>query len=155
MSTSQSVDLRARCKTGVVAAKTGAVAHFPAEFSARLDPNGSVRFRARFVCGNGTHNAIVLANAEDAPAMCAICEDTAKGPRLYRCLNSDKRVIYIGSTAALLRRIRSHKTESPWWPEVAEVTDECFPTVFLARAAERLAIKAEMPLYNDQYKKSA
>jgi hypothetical protein len=147
--------MRARCKTGVVAARTGAVAHFPAQFSARFDPDGSVRFRAEFTCGNMTHNAIVLTSAEDVPAMCAVCEDTAKGPRVYRCLNADERVIYIGSTAALLRRIREHKSQSPWWPEVAEVKDECFPTVFLARAAERLAIKAEMPLYNDQYKKPA
>jgi hypothetical protein len=147
--------MRARCKTGVVAGRTGAVAHFPAQLRALFDTDGSVRFRAEFVCGNLSVDAIVLARTEDAPAMCAVCEDTAKGPRVYRCLNSDKRVIYIGSTAALLKRIRLHRSQSPWWPEVAEVTGEYFPTVFLARAAERLAIKAELPLHNDQYKKSA
>jgi predicted GIY-YIG superfamily endonuclease len=143
--------MRARCKTGVVAGRTGAVAHFPAGFRASFQPDGSVRFRAEFLCGNQSVDAIVLARAEDAPAMCAVCEDAAKGPRVYRCLNSDKRVIYIGSTPALLRRIKVHKSRSPWWPEVADVTEEPYPSVFLARAAERLAIKAERPIHNDQY----
>lgn len=147
--------MRARCKTGIVAARNGSTAHLPAEFRTWFRPDGSARFRAEFLCGGATGDAVVLSSAEDAAAMCAVCEDTAKGPCVYRCFDSGTRLIYIGSAKARLKRLMGHESQSQWWPEVAEVTAEHFPTLFQARVAERLAIKVEMPLYNKQYRRSA
>lgn len=60
-------------------------------------------------------------------------------------------LLYIGSTGTRLRRVKSHEARTAWWPEVAEVKVERFPTIFEARVAERLAIIVERPLYNRQY----
>lgn len=145
------VYMRATCKTGVVAARNGSTAHLPDQLRTAFLPGGKTSFSVDYLCGNVTHDAVVLASAEQAAAMCAVCVDTAKGPCVYRCFNSGKGLIYIGSAKARLKRLMSHASESPWWPEVADVTAEHYPTLFEARVAERLAIEAERPLHNKQY----
>lgn len=155
MAGSRAVLVRSRCKTGVVAARYGALAHFPREFTTAFGPGGETRFCAKFLCGGTTSQAVILSGTGDARTVCAACEDAAKGPGVYRCLNAGRQPVYIGSAVVVLKRLSAHESRSPWWPEVADVKVERFPTIFQARAAERLAIKAEMPLHNEQYKKSA
>jgi hypothetical protein len=145
--------MRARCKTGLVASGNGTLAHFPAKFQAAYNTDDTLSFRVTFACGGETHRAVILSSAADASATCEVCEDTLKGPCVYWCFSVTKGLIYIGSAKARLKRLVSHESQSPWWPEVAEVTAVHFPTLFEARVAERLAIKAESPLYNKQHNK--
>jgi hypothetical protein len=119
---------------------------------AAIFDNNVAQFGARFMCGGGSNDVAVLPNTDAYGGVCPLCEDVAKGPCVYRCFNSAKGLIYIGSAEAYLKRLQSHESRTPWWPEVAETAAERFPTIFEARAAERLAILAEQPLYNKQYK---
>ena len=144
----------ARSKTGLVTARRGGVAHVDRDLAV-IFLGGRAQFAARFLCGSASVDAVILKDAADQGGVCAKCEDVALGPCVYRCFNSAGRLIYIGSSEARLSRFQIHETQSPWWPEVAKTTDERYPTIFQARAAERLAIIAEMPLYNKQYNRRA
>lgn len=155
MTSDRAVLSRSRCKTGVVAARYGALAHFPREFTTIFGPGGGTRFCAKFLCGGTTSQAVILSGTGDAPAVCTACEDAAKGPGVYRCFNAARQPVYIGSAVVVLKRLAGHESRSPWWPEVSDVKVERFPTIFQARAAERLAIKAEAPLHNKQYRRPA
>jgi hypothetical protein len=141
-----------RPKTPYVAARRGGIAHMHVGVAAIFD-NNVAQFGARFMCGGGSNDVAVLPNTDAYGGVCPRCEDVAKGPCMYRCINSAGRLIYIGSAEAYLKRLQSHETQTSWWAEVAETKAERFPTIFEARAAERLAIVAEKPLYNKQYNK--
>jgi hypothetical protein len=134
-------------KTPYVAARRGDFVHLHAGVAAVFERNAA-RFGARFLCDGASNDVEVLANADAHGGLCVYCEDTAKGPCVYRCFNAVRLLIYIGSTEKYLRRIRRHESRTPWWPEVADIQVERCPTLFQARAAERLAIKAEKPLHN-------
>jgi hypothetical protein len=43
-----------------------------------------------------------------------------------------------------------HRTQTPWWPEVARVNKTGQPDIETARRVEIAAIRAEAPLYNKQ-----
>lgn len=145
--------LPAQCRTGLVTTSKGGVAHPDAELAVFYD-DGKARFGARFMCDGGTENAIALADASaHGNLVCEFCVDAKLGPGVYRCFNTDRLLIYIGSSKTPLKRQRSHATRTPWWHEVADVQVERFPTLFAARGAERLAIVAENPLYNKLPKK--
>lgn len=145
--------MRARCKTGLVASKQGTLAHFPTDFRTAFARDGSTHFCAVFLCGNRTNDAIALASVEDAAAMCEVCEDTAKGPCVYRCFSATGDLLYIGSAGARLKRFKSHRSQTEWWPEAVDIQVEWFPTIFEARRAEWLAILAENPRYNETPKR--
>jgi hypothetical protein len=70
---------------------------------------------------------------------------------VYRCFDGDGRLIYLGSTGRLDRRIVAHRTQSRWWWRVESCTFEVLPNELAARAAERRAIEAERPLYNSAH----
>jgi hypothetical protein len=140
-----------RPKTPYVACRTGAIAHLHNGVAAMFD-NNAARFGARFLCGGCSTDVVVLRDADMYGGVCPFCEDAAEGPCVYRCFNAARDLIYIGSAEKFLRRLQGHESRTPWWPEVAETAADRFPTIFEARAAERLAILAEQPLYNKQYK---
>jgi hypothetical protein len=138
----------AQCRTGLVTTAKGGVAHLDAGLAVYYD-HGKARFGARFMCDEGTENAIVLADARaHGDLICELCVDAKLGPGVYRCFNAGRALIYIGSSKTPLKRQRSHASRTPWWHEVADVQVERFSTLFAARGAERLAIVAENPLYN-------
>jgi hypothetical protein len=139
-----------RPKTPYVAARLGGLAHLHDGVAVVFSRNVA-RFGARYLCGPGSCDVALLPNIDAYGGVCAQCEDFAKGPCLYRCFNDAGALIYIGSTPRYLKRLQGHRTRTPWWDEVAETTDERYPTIFEARAAERLAIIAERPLRNRQY----
>jgi hypothetical protein len=146
--------MAARSKSGLVTARRGSMAHIDKGLAVTF-PGGRAQFAGRFLCGGGSIDVVILRDAADQGGVCVKCEDVARGPFVYRCLDSGGRLIYIGSAASRIARFKSHETQSPWWPEVADIQVEYFPTIFQARAAERLAIVAESPLHNKQYKKPA
>jgi hypothetical protein len=143
------VELKATCKTGIVASQTGPLAHYSDKFWAYYQ-DGRIRYCADYQCGNGNCNVIILASADDHYGMCEVCEDAAKGPCVYRCFNAAGDLLYIGSAKAYLRRMQAHWTQSKWWPEVADTKVERFPTLLAARGAELHAIKTENPIENRQ-----
>jgi hypothetical protein len=140
-----------RAKTPYVATRRGGIAHLHNGVAATFD-NNAARFGARFMCGGHSDDVAVLPNTDAYGGVCPLCEDAAKGPCTYHCFNAARDLIYIGSAEKYLKRLQGHESRTPWWPEVAETTAERFPTIFEARAAERLAILAEQPLYNKQHK---
>lgn len=136
-----------RSKTGIVASRRGGFAHYDAGIAAVIR-NGKARFGARFMCGGYSIDAGILPNADAYGGICVLCADAKLGPGVYRFFGADSRLIYIGSSEAPLKRQRQHESSTPWWPEVADVQVQRYPTIFEARAAERIAIDAEKPLYN-------
>lgn len=68
---------------------------------------------------------------------------------LYRHYGSDRtRPLYIGVTCEPVCRERTHRFQSPWYPEIEEITLEWFPTRREAYRAETLAIETENPVHN-------
>lgn len=141
-----------RSKTGLVASRRSATAHLDAGVAATLE-RGRLRYGARFMCGGGSYVAGIIPDAKPYGGICAYCVDAVAGPGVYRCFNSFAALIYIGSAERVLSRLDGHKSRTPWWPEVADVQTTRYPTIFEARAAERLAINAESPLYNKAWQK--
>lgn len=135
-------------KTGLVAARRGGVAHLDAGVAA-IFKEGRARFGARFLCDGYTIDAAILPDASAyADLICEFCVDAKLGPGVYRCYGADRQPIYIGSSITPLKRQKGHESRSSWWPEVTEVQVTRYPTLFEARAAERLAIIAENPVRN-------
>jgi hypothetical protein len=140
-----------RCKSGIAMARKGATAH-QATAVAALFHRGKAHYAARWTCGAGSTNVILLASADRHGGVCQRCQDTAAGPCVYRCFAAPGELLYIGSTNNRSLRIGSHRSQSPWWPEVADIQYQSFPTLTEARVAERLAIQAEQPARNRHWK---
>jgi predicted GIY-YIG superfamily endonuclease len=70
---------------------------------------------------------------------------------LYRFYGAGGTLLYIGITNSLPRRLRQHNDEKAWWLGVTEVKVEHYPHREAVLEAERRAIKAEKPLYNDKH----
>lgn len=73
---------------------------------------------------------------------------TAEPHSLYRFFDAGGTLLYIGRTINPGRRWREHEKSAHWYPAVASVTREVFPTAEAVSLAERAAIVAEGPLYN-------
>jgi len=67
---------------------------------------------------------------------------------IYRCFAVDGSLLYVGQSIRGADRIAQHAATKDWWPEVASITLEHFPTRELLDEAERAAIAAEDPRYN-------
>lgn len=67
---------------------------------------------------------------------------------VYRLMDAQGRLLYVGSTTAPRNRIRGHQRSQEWWPEVAIVRLVEYPTRKEANTAEAAAIRAESPRYN-------
>lgn len=67
---------------------------------------------------------------------------------LYRFLDRDGGLLYVGITADPGVRWKTHSKDKPWWSEVATCTVEHFSTRDAVLAAERTAIATECPRYN-------
>lgn len=68
---------------------------------------------------------------------------------LYRFFDRTDVLLYIGISVNLPARLRQHSGGKPWWLTVARISVEYYPSRDEALAAERAAIKAERPLFND------
>lgn len=153
LATRKNYDYRAmvvpvQSKTGLVASRRGGVLHLDAGIAAVFE-QGQARFGARFLCAGGTINAAVVRDAGSyGYVICELCVDAKLGPGVYHCFGAGARLLYIGSSKTPLKRQKIHQSRTPWWPEVENVRVTRFPTEFEARAAERLAIDAELPPYN-------
>lgn len=66
---------------------------------------------------------------------------------LYRFYDADNRLLYVGITSHLPRRLDEHASKS-WWARVQIVRVQHFGDPEEARGRERRAIATEWPLYN-------
>lgn len=73
---------------------------------------------------------------------------TAGHELLYRLRDAEGSLLYVGVTWKAKDRWRVHKKTKPWWPSVASVEIECYPSDRDAHEAEYLAITTEDPRYN-------
>lgn len=70
---------------------------------------------------------------------------------LYRFFGSGGTLLYIGITNSIPRRLRQHNDKKDWWLGVASITTEHYPSREAVLEAEKRAIIAEAPLYNDHH----
>ena len=137
-----------RCKTDLVTTKAGLVHHGIA-FASVLEGN-RIRMGARWACGYASANVVLLADTGKL-GTCPACKDKVDPLAcVYRCLDANGDLLYIGSTNQRHQRFRTHEYKSPWWPQVADIELQKFPTILEARVAEAQAIYAENPPCNRQ-----
>jgi predicted GIY-YIG superfamily endonuclease len=67
---------------------------------------------------------------------------------LYRLYDADDRLLYVGVTRDVDRRLAAHRNDKPWWPQVARRSVEWFDERGDAAKAETQAIRSETPAYN-------
>lgn len=67
---------------------------------------------------------------------------------VYRHFDSAFVLLYVGVTVDPKRRLQAHRSWSPWFDQVANITVEWFDTSEEAYAAEAIAIVTEDPIYN-------
>lgn len=140
------VVLPVRHKTDLVTTKFGRV-HRNVGTAAVME-DGRMRFAARWACGSGSPNAVLVADAREF-GVCIVCEDKIDPqPCVYRFYDAEGDLLYIGSTNQRRQRFRTHERTSPWWGRVADVKVEDFPAILDARIAEAKAIYAEDPPCN-------
>jgi predicted GIY-YIG superfamily endonuclease len=70
---------------------------------------------------------------------------------LYRRFDADHRLLYVGITDDLPTRIRTHERRSAWSMFVEYRSVEWFSSRELAAIAEVVAIREEMPLFNQKH----
>lgn len=67
---------------------------------------------------------------------------------IYRLFDEHERLLYVGITNTLLRRIREHAAEKPWWPDVAFRTVTWHEDRADAEGEETNALLTENPAHN-------
>lgn len=67
---------------------------------------------------------------------------------LYRFFGHDEELLYVGITMNPAGRWPKHRSDKPWWAEVATITVETFESRREALDAETEAIKTEHPRHN-------
>lgn len=67
---------------------------------------------------------------------------------LYRLYDDTGQLLYVGISLSLAHRFVGHRNTKEWWGKVARAEFSHFPDGSSARAAERIAITKEDPLYN-------
>lgn len=137
-----------RCKTGLATPRGGFVHHV--ERMAAVRDGRRLQFAARWLCGGASHDVVIVTSAEACGGVaCHKCAEIALGPVVYRCLGADGELLYVGSTGSgSSSRLQAHAKNASWWPEVADVRIEHFPSLLAARGAELTAIRTEHPVHN-------
>jgi hypothetical protein len=137
----------AKVKAPYGVAQRGTAVHVPSADGRAVYEDGRAVFWATWLCGHNTRNAIFMHEPDGRP-LCRRCADLSEPPRVYRCFGKDGGLLYIGCTSQWRTRRNSHEKHSHWWPLVADVRHEEFPTPARAFAAEQFAIGTENPLHN-------
>lgn len=69
-------------------------------------------------------------------------------PVVYRCYAADGRLLYIGTTQDIVTRLKSHRSTSPWFAEVARTVVKLASDRLSGFRMEVEAIRAEQPIHN-------
>ena len=67
---------------------------------------------------------------------------------LYRLYDAGGKLLYIGISGSLKKRLAMHADSKPWWPEVTRKTVEWHTTRASAAKTELKAIRSERPAHN-------
>jgi predicted GIY-YIG superfamily endonuclease len=67
---------------------------------------------------------------------------------VYRIRSADGRLLYVGSSVNVFKRMREHRKYSGWWQESDSGTVQQFGNRRIARHVEAVAIRDEMPVFN-------
>lgn len=68
---------------------------------------------------------------------------------VYRVYDGGDRLLYVGRTSDLPRRIGEHRNDKWWWRLMfARIKVSVFPTFEAADASERIALQEEGPVFN-------
>ena len=93
--------------------------------------------------------SVPVTNPEAAAFDPRVVQRLADMHAVYRMSDRDGRLLYIGRTGNIGQRFGDHSMKR-WFPLVATITLEWFPTKAAAVLAERRAIISERPKYNTQ-----
>jgi predicted GIY-YIG superfamily endonuclease len=69
---------------------------------------------------------------------------------LYRCYDADDRLLYVGITSNLERRMQDHRQRRGWTNSMVRLETVVMPAEE-ARVEERIIVQTEAPLYNKVY----
>lgn len=72
---------------------------------------------------------------------------------LYRHFDHGGLLLYVGVSFNAVIRLEQHRKGAPWYFNISRIEVERFPDREACKAAERLAIAREMPLFNFQHAK--
>lgn len=80
----------------------------------------------------------------------AVRDERGRPAELYRLYDAAGRLLYIGVSSTVERRLRTHsyRGQNAWWGQVDHCSLEWFAEGHQALAAEVLAIRSERPVYN-------
>lgn len=67
---------------------------------------------------------------------------------LYRMRDQSGALLYVGITLSVEGRLRAHRGDKPWWPDIASIQLEHFASREDLEAAEIAAIRNEAPMHN-------
>lgn len=67
---------------------------------------------------------------------------------VYRLSDAEGRVLYIGSTANIRRRLREHSTSKPWFAKVTTLEVEAFTPGYTAWGVETVLIRKAPGVHN-------
>jgi predicted GIY-YIG superfamily endonuclease len=67
---------------------------------------------------------------------------------VYRLFDAEDRLLYVGSTKCVERRLGQHRSAQPWFGDVTRTEVEEFPSCEAALEGELEAIRQELPLHN-------
>jgi hypothetical protein len=67
---------------------------------------------------------------------------------VYRMFDTAGCLLYVGISLTVLQRMGQHKAGKIWWGDIARIDLTHYSDHETARAAERIAIRDEGPLYN-------
>lgn len=70
---------------------------------------------------------------------------------LYRLYGDSDQLLYVGISNQWRERFHQHEKSQTWWDEVCHISLERFKTRDEAAAAERIAIREELPAHNKQH----
>ncbi len=142
------VHVPVECPTGFAASTRTKIAHRASYVEAVTYPGGS-HLHGKWLCGSESRNTFLVDDPALLGGICEHCEIAfLTEPVVYRCWSVTEQLLYIGSCAVWSSREALHKAETPWWPEVARVDKVPQPNLGTAKRVERVAIRAEAPLYN-------
>lgn len=68
---------------------------------------------------------------------------------VYRIRDTSGDLLYVGVSAAAMKRLTEHARSQPWWRDAAHVDLEHFDSRFEAMVAEARAIRDEHPRHNE------
>jgi hypothetical protein len=149
--------VKSLAKTGMGASRrTMGLVHLVDELAAARDGD-SLRYAAKWLCGNGSVDVVVVAESEPHGGLCERCIDRKVDLEVglvvvYRCFDSAGDLLYVGSTTRGGRaRIQQHRYSKAAWCSLMDperTTFEPHTHEIAARAAESRAIRSEHPRFN-------